>query len=160
MKSMKIFTGEDNTTLRKVSDPVTNIDDEVRELEEKMRITMKKEKGIGLAAPQVGVNKRIILATLGDTAYYMINPKIVRFSTECSSGEEGCLSLPDVFDRVVRPKRVTLEYTDVDEDTYEVELSDLDARVVQHEIDHLNGVLFTDRVEKKDTVFQENTHIL
>jgi peptide deformylase len=143
---MKVFTGEKNQILRGTAKPVEVVDDLILELAENMFETMKKEKGIGLAAPQVGVNKRVIIATLGEKPHLMVNPEITSFSAECAIDEEGCLSLPEQFGKVSRAKRIIVRYLDEKGKKKEEELSDLDARVVQHEIDHLNGILFTDRL--------------
>jgi len=142
---MKIYTGETNSTLRKTAQKVERVDNDVRVLAEKMTETMRTEKGIGLAAPQVGVNKRVIIATLEKEARLLVNPEILSFSAECTEDEEGCLSLPEQFGKVSRSKRIVVQYLDEHGKQHEEELSDLDARIVQHEIDHLNGILFTDR---------------
>lgn len=143
---LSLETGLENTILRKRAEEVSAIDDGIRKLITDMKISMKKEKGIGLAAPQVGMSKRVIVVTLGKQVLGMINPEIVSFSAECVVSEEGCLSLPGEFGNVSRAKRVVVKYQDENGKQEERELSDLDARVVQHEIDHLNGILFADRV--------------
>lgn len=155
---MKVFTGEKNKVLRESAKPVEVVDDSILELAEDMLETMNKEKGIGLAAPQVGVDKRVIIATLGEEAYLMVNPEITSFSAECAVDEEGCLSLPEQFGKVSRSKRIMVEYLDERGKKQQKELSDLDARVVQHEIDHLNGVLFTDRLVQ-DQGIESSLHI-
>ncbi len=153
---MKIFTGEKNKVLRGTAVPVEKVDDEIIDLADKMFEAMQ-EKGIGLAAPQVGVPKRVILVTLGKKVHLMVNPEILSFSAECEIEEEGCLSLPNQFGKVSRAKRVVVKYLDVNGQEQEREVSDLDARVVQHEIDHLNGVLFTDRLISKKINMQSSS---
>jgi peptide deformylase len=143
---MKVFTGETNQVLRGTAKPVEQVDEFILELAENMFQTMEKEKGIGLAAPQVGVDKRVIVVMLGKETILMVNPEILSFSAECAVDEEGCLSLPEKFGKVSRAKRIVVRYIDEKGKQQQKELSDLDARVVQHEIDHLNGVLFTDRL--------------
>ncbi|QQS59747.1 peptide deformylase [Candidatus Peregrinibacteria bacterium] len=146
MATLALQTGLKNTILRKRSEEVSQVNNDIQKLILNMKTSMKKEKGIGLAAPQVGVNKRIIIATVGDEVLGMVNPKILSFSAECAVEEEGCLSLPGEFGKVSRAKRVLLQYLDENGRQQQRELNNLDARVVQHEIDHLNGILFADRV--------------
>lgn len=147
---MKIFTGEDNQVLRGKAEEVETVTKDILELADKMRKTMKKEKGIGLAAPQVGVSKRVIIAMIGSEEVLMMNPQILSFSAECKVDEEGCLSLPEEFGNVSRPVRITVEFLDEKGLKQEWTLNGLDARVVQHEVDHLNGVLFTDRLVQEE----------
>jgi peptide deformylase len=148
---MKIFTGIENEVLRKVAEPVEVVTDDIRKLGRQMRQSMKEHKGIGLAAPQVGVSKRVILVTLGEKLHLMINPEITSFSADCKTDEEGCLSLPGEFGKVSRPRAITVKYLDEEGSEQVKNLTELDARVVQHEIDHLNGVLFADRLVKAPT---------
>lgn len=150
MSTIPVVTGENTEVLREVAKPVETVDASIRKLGREMRATMHAEKGIGLAAPQVGVSKRVIIATIGDKVVLMVNPEIRSFSMECEVGEEGCLSLPGQFGNVSRAKWVKLRYLDEKGVPVECELSKLDARVVQHEIDHLNGVLFVDRLIREE----------
>jgi peptide deformylase len=139
--------------LRQISDPVKTVDAEVRALVDDMFETMYEAPGVGLAAIQVGVPKRIVTA---DTAkkdepkqpLALINPEIVWSSDEKSSYEEGCLSIPEYYEEVERPSQVKVRYMDLDGKPQEVEANGLLATVLQHEIDHTNGVLFIDYISK------------
>ncbi len=137
--------------LRKTAEEITEITDEIRDLNERMIETMlEDDKGIGLAAPQVGVSKRMVVIdrSFGDEEsdiLTMINPEIIETEGEITF-EEGCLSVPDIYESVTRPKRVKATYTDIDGNQQVIDNDDFLARVIQHEIDHLNGVLFVDRL--------------
>lgn len=156
MSNMPVVTGKDTDVLRTVAEPVERVDDAILRLAGEMQKTMKAEKGVGLAAPQVGVSKRVILATIDEVVTLMVNPEILSFSAETEICEEGCLSLPGEWGNVSRAKRIKLKYLNEDGEQVQTELVGLNARVVQHEIDHLNGVLFVDRLVTKSgvTIFQ------
>lgn len=111
-----------------------------------MSETMFAEDGIGLAAPQIGVSQRIFVVATKDGAKAFINPKIVKQSFLSIVMEEGCLSIPGVFGTVKRPRRVTIEALDASGKPFSLPAEGLLARIVQHEMDHLNGVLFIDKV--------------
>ena len=111
--------------------------------------TMHAEDGVGLAAPQVGVSKRIIAAGDGENWYTIINPKIVSHSILTEKDVEGCLSLPGLRGEVTRYRKVTVKGLDRDGNPIEVQARGLLARVFQHEIDHLDGILYIDRVENE-----------
>jgi peptide deformylase len=147
--SLTIETGDQNQILRKKSEVVFKIDDKLIDFIEEMKDTMKENKGIGLAAPQVGLNKRVIVVLLDNKKMVpMINPRITSHSEKTVSAEEGCLSLPGQWGQVRRYQEITVEYTDEKGDAiHTLDLKDFNARVVQHEIDHLDGVLFTDYIE-------------
>ena len=137
--------------LRKIAEPVEKFDDELRKFGEAMIETMRSERGIGLAAPQVGKSVRVIVALRmegGDDtdvpAEVLVNPKIVYKSRETSSHEEGCLCIPGVSASVTRPVEVEVEYQDLEGRPQRVRTDKFFARILQHEIDHLNGVLFVD----------------
>lgn len=139
--------------LRKKVDPVTMIDDKTIEIIKYMFDTMKYANGIGLAANQIGLNKQIFIVDISQVEGYekikpitMINPKIVDKSSETVSIEEGCLSIPDVRAEVIRPKEITIKYYDLDMNEQQTDASDLYSRVIQHEYDHLKGILFTDLI--------------
>ena len=139
--------------LRIVSKPVQTIDAETRRLIEDMFATMYDAPGIGLAAIQVGAPKRIItldLAKKDEPAQpqVFINPEILWTSAEKSTYEEGCLSIPDYYEEVERPAQVKVRYLDLEGKLREVDAARLLATVLQHEIDHLNGVLFIDHISK------------
>lgn len=144
--------------LRIKAEPVTNIDDSLNKLLDDMVDTMHESKGVGLAAPQVGVSKRVIVVdtSVGEDSemiYKLINPEIISEAGE-QLGEEGCLSVPGEYENVRRADQVTLKAMNLDGDTYTIEAEGFLARVFQHEIDHLNGILFIDKLPsyKKDTL--------
>jgi peptide deformylase len=139
--------------LRLVSEPVKRIDASLRKLVEDMFETLYAAPGIGLAGIQVGVAKRVIIMDLSkkdDTRKpeVFINPEITWASEEKSSYEEGCLSIPEYYEEVERPAVVKVKYLDLDGKAREVEASGLLATCLQHEIDHLNGILFIDHISK------------
>ncbi|MBQ4529463.1 MAG: peptide deformylase [Lachnospiraceae bacterium] len=126
---------------------------EVKELKERDRIliddmfdTMYEENGVGLAAPQVGVLKRIVVIDTGDNPLVLINPVILETSGE-QTGDEGCLSLPGKSGKVTRPNYVKVKALDENMEEFELEATELLARAVCHECDHLDGVLYVDKVE-------------
>jgi peptide deformylase len=138
--------------LKKVCDPVREIDEGVRELARDMLDTMYHAPGIGLAAPQVGVNARLIVMDCAKREdeeaapqpIALVNPEITWSSEEVREHEEGCLSIPDVYAPVTRPDAVTVRWTDLDGQPQEARMEGIWATCVQHEIDHLNGKLFID----------------
>ena len=139
--------------LRLVSDPVEKVDAELKRLVEDMFETMYHAPGIGLAAIQVGVPKRVVTMDVSKkedakTPRVLINPEILWSSDEKSVYEEGCLSIPDIHEDVERPARVTIRYTNLAGKPQEEEADGLFATCIQHEIDHLNGVLFIDHISK------------
>ena len=137
--------------LKLVSKPVEGVDDELRALMDDMVETMYEADGIGLAAIQVGVDKRVIVMDLSedrnDPKYY-VNPVITPLTEDLKPYQEGCLSVPDVFDDVERPARVKVEYLDYDGEMREEIAEDLFAVCIQHEMDHLEGVVFIDYLSK------------
>ena len=138
--------------LRQVSEPVKKIDAGIRKLVEDMLETMYDAPGIGLAAIQVGAPKRVVTMDLAKKdepkkAQVFINPEILWSSEELATYEEGCLSIPEYYGDVERPAQVTVKYLDLDGEPRELEASGLLATCLQHEIDHLNGVLFIDRMD-------------
>jgi peptide deformylase len=139
--------------LRLVSKPVGKVDATIRKLVEDMFETMYGAPGIGLAAVQVGVPKRVVTMDLAKkdeprNAKVYINPEILWASEERSTYEEGCLSIPEYYEEVERPAQVKVRYTDLDGNAQEVEANGLLATCLQHEVDHLNGVLFIDHISK------------
>jgi peptide deformylase len=150
--------------LRAVSKPVAKIDAATRKLVQDMFETMYAAPGIGLAAIQIGEAKRIVTMDLSKKEdekepQVFINPEIVSKSEEKSVHEEGCLSIPEYYEEVERPAVVTVCYLDLDGKTREVEARGLFATCIQHEIDHLNGVLFIDHLSKlkRDRVVKKYT---
>jgi peptide deformylase len=131
--------------LRQHSAEVTRVDDEVRHLVDDMFETMDAAKGVGLAANQVGVSRRIAVVDADGERFAMINPVILE--TEGSAAaEEGCLSIPEIYGDVTRPERVVIEALDRDGNPFRLDATGLKARAIQHEIDHLDGILFLDHL--------------
>ena len=139
--------------LRKKTVKVTEVDNETIELITNMFDTMRNANGIGLAANQIGANKSILIVDISLVEGYeevkpivLINPIIKKFSDEKSVIEEGCLSIPDIREDVERAEAITVSYHDTDLKEHTLEIDSLLARVIQHEYDHLQGILFTDLV--------------
>ena len=135
--------------LRTPAEEVAEVDDELRRLIGDMFETMYRAEGVGLAAPQVGISRRVIVVDVHDDEvkpFALVNPRLVESSKETEKGEEGCLSIPGLSAAVERAARVMVEGLDRDGNPLRVEGGGLLARCLQHEIDHLDGVLFIDRV--------------
>ena len=145
MKHRILHFGEE--PLRASSEPINEITDEVRRLVDDMFETMYEGRGVGLAAPQVGVNLRLAIIDLGEDPLVLINPRILK-SWGKESCDEGCLSFPGLSEKVQRAKNVVAEATDLDGSVYQLEAEGLLARAIQHELDHLDGVLFIDRISR------------
>ena len=148
--------------LRKVSEPVTSVNTEVKNLMDDMLETMYAAPGIGLAAVQVGVLKRIIVIDLSKngqkkTPLFIVNPQITFKSEEIISYEEGCLSIPNQFAEVKRPSSCKVNFLDYNGKKREINADGLLATCIQHEVDHLNGVLFIDHLSKlkKDIIIKK-----
>jgi peptide deformylase len=141
-------------TIRVVGDPVlrqraaevTSIDGRLAKLAEDMVVTMYEAPGMGLAAPQVGVEKRLFVYDVGDGPHTIVNPQIVESSGEWAY-EEGCLSVPGLSWEIIRPKEVHLTGVDLDGNEVSIEADELTARCFQHELDHLDGVLLLERLD-------------
>jgi peptide deformylase len=140
--------------LKLVSKPVDGVDDALRALMDDMLETMYDAPGIGLAAIQIGEPVRVIVMDLARgeeeprQPRYFVNPEILWSSEETAPYEEGCLSVPEIFDEVERPARVRLRYLDYQGQTVEEEAEGVYAVCIQHEMDHLNGVLFIDHLSR------------
>lgn len=154
MKALPIYT-YGFEVLRKKTKRITKVDDRVVELASNMFYTMHKASGIGLAAPQVGIDIALLVVDISmiegeedKKPLMLINPKITDSHGEITM-EEGCLSIPTVRAEVERPEKVFIEYQDLDLNPQTIELKGLMSRVSQHEIDHLNGVLFVDHLTKE-----------
>ena len=151
--------------LKRKALPVESVTDEIRTLMDDMLETMHAEKGIGLAAIQVGVTQRVIVVDISDgedpdatrTVLKMSNPEFLWSSDDRRSYEEGCLSLPDQYAPVVRPERIKVRYLDYDGEAQEIEADGLLATCIQHEIDHLDGILFVDHISsiKRDIILRK-----
>ncbi|HEX4005707.1 MAG TPA: peptide deformylase [Acidobacteriaceae bacterium] len=146
--------------LQRPTEQVTEFDDELRTLAEDMFESMYKAVGIGLAAPQVGVGKRLTVIDLSnkqtpEDRIVLVNPEILTREGK-QVGEEGCLSLPDIRDKVTRSAKVSVRAQDLDGNWFEMEGTELLARALQHEIDHLDGILFPWRLSalKRDLILR------
>ncbi len=144
--AIRIIRTDGDEVLRKKSRPVEKINDKILELIEDMIDTMYEADGVGLAAPQVGVLKRLVVIDVGEGPVVMINPEVIESSGE-QTGDEGCLSLPGKFGCVTRPYFVKAKAYDAQMKEFIIEAEDLFARAICHEIDHLEGILFKDKVE-------------
>jgi len=150
MTALPIITAPD-PRLKIKARPVAAVDDDVRQLMDDMLETMRKAIGIGLAAPQIGVAKRVIVVDVareGEKPQPMMiaNPEILWRSPELTTFSEGCLSLPEHYADVTRPEKIRLRYLDYQNELREIEASGLLATCIQHEIDHLDGILFVDHI--------------
>ena len=150
--------------LRQVSQPIETVDGEVKKLADDMLETMYDAPGIGLAAIQIGIARRMLVIDLSKEGedkqpLVFINPEIVSSSDDRSVYEEGCLSIPDYYAEVERPAKVTVKYLDREGKEQSVEADGLLATCLQHEIDHLNGVLFIDHISrlKREMVIKKFT---
>ena len=154
-KILKIIQEKD-PILRKKAEPVKNPgSSEIKELIANMIATMVKINGVGLAAPQVGASLRIFTVNVEEKISVFINPEIKDFSDDKIPFEEGCLSVGKVWGQVVRPKKLTIKALDENGKPFKIRAKGLLARVIQHEMDHLNGGLFIDKAEKLFTI-EEN----
>lgn len=142
---LKIYTLGDEV-LRKKAEPVAEVNDEIRKLINGMYEAMEDAEGVGLAGPQVGRSLRLFVAKADDDIRRaFINPQIIATSEELGDYDEGCLSLPKVYETIRRPVRVTIQALNENGKPFTMEADGLLARIIQHEMDHLNGILFIDR---------------
>ena len=154
---LKIYPNE---LLRKVSKEVKNIDQKLSKIYDEMCILMNNEKGIGLAAPQIGINERFFISkdfsNDSDQTIIFINPEIIE-ADDIVESKEGCLSIPGHYDYVKRNNRILVSYFDLSGKNEKKEFSDMQSIVFQHELDHLDGILFPDRLPKirKDIFFKK-----
>ena len=137
--------------LRRMAVPVARVEDHHRRLIDDMFETMYDAPGIGLAAPQVGISERIVVIDIGRSEenrqpLFLVNPEILWVSDEDNTYEEGCLSVPEHYADVVRPKAIKVKFIDRDNKPGEIETDGLLATVIQHEMDHLDGILFIDHL--------------
>ncbi len=158
---MQIQTGETNPILRKKCPKVEVFDADLEKLVIDMEETMLTPdpktgiRGIGLAAPQVGIDARVVLITQGlesrrPKVISMVNPEIIEFSKETVVMEEGCLSLPEVFEKLARPRKIKVRWQNLKGNVCERKFEGWEAREIQHEVDHLDGILFTDYLKKEN----------
>ena len=150
MALRNILTEED-PTLRKVSRPVTKFDDRLHELLDDMAETLEDARGVGLAAPQVGILRRVVVVDVGEEILELINPEIISESGE-QTGLEGCLSVPGKYGIVTRPNVVKVRAQDRFGAWYEAEGEELIARAFCHELEHLDGHLFVEHTDRLYTV--------
>ncbi len=144
MKTSQIITGVNNQILRNQSKVLSF--NESKKIIKNLRNAIEDKNALGIASPQIGINIRVILTKLGKNFIVMINPKILQFSEKTEIDEEGCLSLPDTWGKVERAKEIVVEFIDEKGKKKILNLQKIDARIVQHEIDHLDGILFVDRI--------------
>ena len=149
---MKIIVAPDSR-LNQISKKVDIIDDSIKFTLDQMLECMYQNNGIGLAAPQVGILKRLVVIDCSDNKdikkpLKLINPEIIKLSKNISEFEEGCLSLPSQYAKVTRPYEITLKYRNIEGLICESIFSGLEATCIQHEIDHLDGKLFVDHISK------------
>lgn len=144
MASLPIVVGQEIPILRAKTKKVKSVTKEILKLLKDMEETVVAAQGAGIAAPQVGRTERLCLAAIGGKLTPLINPDITWRSEDTATAEEGCLSLPDVWIHVTRPTNIILRYETPEGKERELKLSSLDARIVQHEVDHLEGILITD----------------
>lgn len=139
--------GED--ILRQKAEPVAEVNDEIRKLAEDMFDTMIDADGVGLAGPQVGKNLRMfVLIADDDVRRVFINPQIIKTSEELGDYDEGCLSIPQVYETIRRPVKVTVQALNENGKPFTLDADGLLARIIQHEYDHLDGIVFIDRGDK------------
>jgi peptide deformylase len=129
--------------------PVESFDESLVRLTDDMLVTMRENEGVGLAANQVGRLKRVLVAEVEDQEYTIVNPVLTDVAETTETGPEGCLSIPGIQVEVERPTAVTVSGQDVTGEPLRIEASDLLARVLQHEVDHLDGVLILDRTDRE-----------
>jgi peptide deformylase len=153
MKKLEILTGSDNAILRAKAGKVLAFDSKLKALSNTMKKTMKDSNGIGLACPQIGKSIRMFIMIYNfkkadEKILTVINPEILSMSEEVCVDEEGCLSLPGIWKKVSRPSEITVRFYDLNGALMKMTLNGLNAREFLHEYDHLDGVLFVDRVEE------------
>lgn len=135
-----------NPILRKKSEKVEEINDELREILDEMVKLMRRAKGVGLAANQVNIAKRFFVLEVNGVVKKVINPEIIEFGEEITEFEEGCLSIPMIYKKLNRPEMVKVKYTNENGEEIEEELHEMWSRAFQHEYDHIDGILFTEKL--------------
>lgn len=160
---MQVTKGIDNKILRTVSKPVGAVTAQIRQLARDMIKTMERENGVGIAAPQVGVNIRMVICKFNpgannEVVIPMINPEILELADTMLDGEEGCLSLPGLWGHTKRADYAMVRFKNLKGVSQTLELSGFNARIIQHEVDHINAILFADKatdLQKKKRVKQK-----
>ena len=165
--TIKTIITEPNEILRQVSKPVIRVGNDERKLMDDMLETMYAANGIGLAAIQIGIPKRVVVIDISKDEnkkdpIYFVNPELTWKSKEKATYEEGCLSIPDQFAKIDRPEKCTVKFLDYNGNPKEIKAEGLLATCIQHEIDHLNGVLFIDYLSKlkKDMIIKKLKKVL
>lgn len=147
---LDIYTLGDDV-LREKCSKITKFDSALKMLSEAMIDTLDEADGVGLAGPQIGVSERIFVVHIPDEdPIVFVNPEIIETSIEVSPYEEGCLSIPGVYHEVIRPSRVTVQAQDINGKAFTIKADGLLARVIQHENDHLSGVLYIDHLTEPE----------
>ena len=146
--------------LRQPAKRIAKVDDNIRQTVKEMLQTMYSADGIGLAAPQVGINKQLIVIDIAldnpdEPPLVLINPKVTKTDTKLCNSEEGCLSIPGVYLEVSRPETIEISYKNEQGKPCKLKADGLLSRAIQHEMDHLNGVMFVDRVENNIALNEE-----
>lgn len=141
-----------NPILRKKSKSVKKADEKIKKLIDNMIETLRAAPGVGLAAPQIGESLRLIVVDIGEGAFALINPKIKKKNNVLQTYDEGCLCLPGIVGPVSRPSRITVEGLDRHGEKFTIEAEGFLSTVLQHEIDHLDGIVFLDRVKDKSQI--------
>ncbi len=144
--AIRFIREENEPVLRKKSKVIKEITPKIKELAQDMLDTLYKANGVGLAAPQVGILKRLVVIDIGEGAHILINPEILETDGE-QTGNEGCLSVPGKVGCVTRPNYVKAKALDIDGNEITVEGEGLMARAICHELDHLDGILYVDKIE-------------
>lgn len=144
VSTVDVVTGAEAEVLRTKTQDVTDFGKDLKKLISVLMDTVEKEKGVGLAAPQIGSSQNICVAKIGGSFKVFANPKIAWSSDQSVVCEEGCLSLPDVWLMVPRAEEIVVSFFDEKGEQKELKLADMEARIMQHEIDHLRGVLIVD----------------
>lgn len=146
--ALRNIVTEGDPILRKVCRPVDEVTDRIRMILDDMVDTMREANGVGLAAPQVGIMRRMFVAEPEeDKIYYFVNPEITSREGE-EEADEACLSIPEMAGRVIRPSKITIKGLDRDGNPQEHEFEGFHARIMCHEYDHLDGILYSDRAEE------------
>ena len=147
MEEIRIYP---DPILRKKATPIKNINGKVKEIVDRMVEVMYANKGIGLAAPQIGVLKRVIIVNLGDKFESYINPEIEIIGNQTASEDEGCLSIYSVKTEVKRPNKILFKAKNLKNQDVRIEAEGIEARIFLHEGDHLDGILFIDHLKPED----------
>ncbi|MGL1893307.1 MAG: peptide deformylase [Spirochaetaceae bacterium] len=151
MDMYKVGFEKEEAVLREVAKPVTEFTTELKELIKDMISFMAEENGVGLAAPQIGLSQRLVVVGYDDfKPIALINPEIIETSIEVNSYEEGCLSIPGMYAKVTRPEKIKVQAWNERGRPFTIDADGMLATVIQHEIDHLNGVLFIDHLTEKN----------